>query len=323
MTSRIEITAPAHLHAGNIDLTGDLGRLYGTLGFTIKNPRTVIEVQRGVGISVAGQDSENARRYAEIFIKRFKVNGGVEIDVRETIPKHLGMGSQTALALSIGRAIAELYAIDPSLEETALALGRSDIVALGLNSFKGGGFIADAGYRIKEKGDSVPPLIFQHPIPENWLFVVCIPEKPIPGVLEIKANEEEVLEKLGRMPEKVSDRLSRIVLIQILPSIIERDIETFGKSITDFNRRLGGFWSDHQEGLYCHPIVEMGIDLMLNNGAYGACQTCWGPTFYGIVDDEGVAKKLVDKLEDLMEKEGGGTAFYTKPDNKGASVKKW
>ncbi len=323
MTSRIVITAPAHLHAGNIDLTGDLGRLYGTVGFTIDYPRTVIEAIKSEKISVTGKDLENTKKYVQKFTERFKIKNGVEITVKETIPKHLGMGSQTALALSIGQAIAELYKINVGIEEIALALGRSDIVALGMNSFKAGGFIVDAGYRIKDKGKMVPPLIFRQPIPEDWLFVVCIPQKPIPEVLKIKAKEEQVLEQLKPMPEHLSDRLSRIVLMQILPSIIEHDIETFGKSITTFNRKLGNFWEDHQEGLYCHSIVEKGIGLMLDNGAYGACQTSWGPTFYGLVDHEDTAKAITKKLDKFLEKVGGGNVFYTTPNNNGASIIKW
>jgi len=323
MISKIVVTAPAHLHAGNIDLTGDLGRLYGTLGFTIDYPRTVIEAFKSNRIRVTGEDLGNAKKYTRIFTEKFGLKKGVEITVKETIPKHLGMGSQTALALSIGKAIAELYKINLEIEEIARALGRSDIVALGMNSFKTGGFIADAGYRIKDKGKMVPPLIFRHPIPDDWLFVVCIPKKPIPQVLKIKANEEQVLEQLKPMPEQLSDRLSRIVLMQILPSIIEHDIETFGESITTFNRKLGDFWSDHQEGLYCHSIVRKGIALMLDNGAYGACQTSWGPTFYGLVDNEETAKTIVKKLDKFLEREGGGDVFYTTPNNNGASIIKW
>jgi beta-ribofuranosylaminobenzene 5'-phosphate synthase len=321
--SRIVVTAPAHLHAGNMDLTGDLGRLYGTAGFTIDNPRTVVEVSKSNRVKVAGEDLENARRYVQAFTGRFKVEGGIEIHVKETIPKHLGMGSQTALALSIGRAIAELYKLNLDLEEIALALGRSDIVALGLNSFKAGGFIVDGGYRIRDKGRMIPPLLFRHPIPEDWLFIVCIPSKPIPGVLKIKAEEDRILEQLKPMPDNMSDRLSRLVLMQIMPSILEHDIESFGRHLTAFNRRLGGFWGGHQEGLYCHPIVERGVKLMLDSGAYGACQTCWGPTFYGLVDDEGTAKNIVGKLHKFLDGEGGGETFYTTPNNQGASMIKW
>ena len=318
------VVVPAHLHLGNMDLTGDLGRLYGTAGFTIDYPRTIIEAVKSEKITTAGEDAKNAEKYARACIERFGIDGGIAVNVRETIPKHLGMGSQTALALSIGRALSELYNRPIDMEEMAIALGRSDIVALGFNSFQTGGFIVDGGYKLEEKGRRVPPCIFRYPIPEDWLFVVCIPHKPIPVILELKANEEEILRNLKSMPEQMSDRLSRILLMQVMPSIMEHDIETFGKYITAYNSRLGSFWEEFQEGnTYCDPIVESGIHLLLENGAYGACQTCWGPTFYGLVDNEATARELVGKLTNFLEPRGGGDVFYTPGNNQGATIRKW
>lgn len=328
------IVAPAHLHAGNMDLTGDIGRLYGTAGFTIDYPRTVIEAVKSDKITITGRDKDkedttNAEKYARTFIDRFNIDGGITVSVKETIPKHLGMGSQTALALSIGHAISELYNRAVDIEEMALALGRSEIVALGLNSFKIGGFIVDGGYKIRDgsRVRMIPPCLFRYPVPEDWLFIVCIPNKPVPAILKIKENEEEILKTLKPMPEQMSDKLSRVMLMQVMPSIMEGDIKTFGRYITAFNSQLGGFWEEFQEGsTYCHPIVKDGIEILLENGAYGACQTCWGPTFYGIVDSGETARKLVEKLEDLIANEGGGDVFYTTGNNHGAvisTIKKW
>ena len=53
---KVRITAPAHLHAGNFDLTGDFGRLYGTVGFAIDLPLEV-EVSKAKGIVAEDKDS--------------------------------------------------------------------------------------------------------------------------------------------------------------------------------------------------------------------------------------------------------------------------
>lgn len=319
----IKIQAPAHLHAGNLDLTGDLGRLYGTVGFTIKNPQTIIEASKAEKLIIEGEDTTAAKKYAEAFMRRFQIRGGAKINIKSEIPKHVGMGSQTALALSIGVALAELYRKKVGLDETALALGRSDTVALGLNSFRCGGFIVDGGFSLKEKRKKVPPLLFRHPIPEDWSFVVCIPIKPMPEILKIKEDEDNILRQLKKMPAGLSDRLSRIILMQAMPAIIEEDITSFSKAIMEFNSLLGGFWGTYQSGrVYCHQIVEEGIQLMLKNGAYGACQTCWGPTFYGITDNRKKSVKLVSKMKSFLKENGGGKVFVTKGDNIGAKITK-
>jgi beta-ribofuranosylaminobenzene 5'-phosphate synthase len=318
----VRLSVPAHLHAGNPDLTGDLGRIYGTLGFTIDYPRTLVTVRQSKGIEVKGEDWENAKRYARTFLEKYDINGGAEIIVEKTIPKHLGMGSQTALSLGIGTALSKIYGIDDvSVEEMALMLGRGTVTALGTYGFKLGGLILDGGFKTDMKGKMIPPLIFRKDIPENWFFVVCIPKAPIPKILKIKENENEVLDNLKLMEKEVSAELSRLVLMQILPSFIEGDLVTFGKALTKFNSRLGGFWSDFQEdAVYCDPIVEGGIKLMLKKGAPCACQTCWGPTFYTIVKGEKTAKMLHNEMKQYILETGGGEAFYTKSNNRGANI---
>jgi len=320
MYSEVIVKTPAHLHVGNIDLTGDLGRLYGTIGFTIDRPRTVVRARRSEKLKVEGEDASNAERYAKAFLAKFKAGGGAEIKVEEEIPKHLGMGSQTALALSVATALCKLYEVEARVEDLALALGRGSITALGVYSFKVGGFIVDGGFKPEEKGRMVPPLIFRHNTPENLYFVICIPQTPIPEILKIKAEEDRILDQLKPMPRELSSELARVVLMQMLPALVERDVRTFGRALTAFNGRLGGFWSEHQHGIYCHPIVEEGVRLMLDEGALGACQSCWGPTFYGIVDSEVKAEGLVSRLREYLAPRGGGEVFYTTPNNHGASL---
>jgi len=318
----VRLSIPAHLHAGNPDLTGDLGRLYGTLGFTIDYPRTLVTVRQSKEIEVKGEDCENAKIYARSFLEKFNINRGAEIIVEKSIPKHLGMGSQTALSLGIGTALSKIYGIDGvNVEEMALKLDRGTVTALGTYGFKLGGLILDGGFKTDMKGKMIPPLIFRKDIPENWFFVVCIPKAPIPKILKIKENEDKFLDNLKPMEKEVSAELSRLVLMQILPSFVEGDLITFGKALTKFNSRLGGFWSDFQENaIYCDPIVENGIKVMLKKGAPCACQTCWGPTFYTIVEGEKTAKILYNEMKQYMLKAGGGEVFYTKPNNRGANI---
>ena len=123
------------------------------------------------------------------------------------------------------------------------------------------------------------------------------------------------------MPPELADRLSRIVLMKILPAFVEKDIKTFGSGLYQFNRLLGEFWSDYQENVYCCELVNEGIKLMLGK-AYCACQTSWGPTFYGLVMGESEAEKLKSEVESfLMDNGDGGEVFVTKVDNRGMVVR--
>ncbi|WP_367883286.1 hypothetical protein [Thermococcus peptonophilus] len=95
----IRIKAPAHLHTGNPpDLSGDMGRLYGTVGFAIEIPSLEIEVRK------SDRDISNDPDVLR-FLKRFRESYDfppVEITVHRYIPKWVGIGFHTTLALTMG-----------------------------------------------------------------------------------------------------------------------------------------------------------------------------------------------------------------------------
>lgn len=312
--NKITVSAPAHLHTGNFDMTGDLGRLYGTVGFAIDRPLE-IEVTKADGIKAK---DESAKVFTERFVESFNLPGA-EVKINKSIPKFVGIGYHTTLALSIGAALSRLYNLDLTIEKIALTMKRGAITSLGVHAFKVGGFIVEGGFRVDQREKMIPPLIFQRPMPKNWLFVVAIAQEPIQKIVDMRKDEDEILQNLKLMPKETSDKLSRIVLVKIIPSIIEEDLKSFGEGLTAFNSELGKFWNEYQCGrTYCHPVVEEGIKLMQRRSSC-ACQTSWGPTFYGIVDGKSQAETLASELKDFFKNNGGGEVFYTKGNNVGAS----
>ena len=323
MSSSIRIIAPSHVHIGNFDLTGDLGRVFGTLGVALERPRLVVEIAKASDITVDAPEEiyrERALLYAKLALKVLGLtNVGVRIKIIETIPVHVGLGSQTALALSIGFGIAKLYDVDVEIPDLAVKLGRGSVSGLGIYSFMYGGFIVDGG--VRAIGAGPPPLIFRHEIPSDWYFIIAIPWRPLSKILQIKMREDEILRSLEPMPSELSGKLSRIVLSKIIPSLIERNIREFGQGITMFNRLAGEYWSSRQGGsIYCDSIVEEGINLMLRLGCYGACQSCWGPTFYGLVQGEAKAREIVEHVKSFIDEAGGGIVLYTQANNEGAKL---
>ena len=61
----VTVTAPARLHFGFLDLNGELGRSFGSIGLAISGFRTRIRVSKATTRYVSGPDSERARRYLE------------------------------------------------------------------------------------------------------------------------------------------------------------------------------------------------------------------------------------------------------------------
>lgn len=313
----VVVTAPGHLHVGNFDLSGDLGRLFGTVGFSIEEPSLEVELKKNEDVQASDRD---ARFFAEVLCEEHDLSG-VEIQVNCPLPKFVGIGHHTTLALSIGVGLSELYDLSLSIEEVALTVKRGLITALGLYACKCGGFVIEGGFRPERMEEMVPPLIFQRNIPDDWIFVIAIPREPRERIAELrKEREDRILKEGVTMSPKTSAELSRLVLVKMMPSIAEEDIESFGESLTEFNSRLGDVWSDHQEGKYADGVVERGIELV-EGKSHCACQSSWGPTFYGLTDDESDALDLRDELEEFLEGNGGGGVFRTKSDNQGLEVK--
>jgi len=314
-TSKITVSAPAHLHTGNFDMTGDLGRLYGTVGFAVDMPLKV-EVSKNKDVK---SDDEAAYLFASRFVDAYKLTGA-KVAVKRSIPKFVGMGYHTTLALSIGTALAKLYGLNLTSEQIALTMKRGAITSLGVHAFKVGGFIVEGGFRVKEREKMIPPLIFRHAVPENWQFIIAIAKVPQEKIVNMRENEDQILRNLKLMPKETSDMLSRLVLVKIIPSIVENDLTSFGEGLTAFNSELGKFWNEYQCGrTYCHPVVEEAVKLILKRSTC-ACQTSWGPTCYGIVDKRKEAEELKTELEDFLTKNGGGEVFCVKADNTGAVV---
>ncbi len=314
-TKKVTVTAPAHLHTGNFDMTGDLGRLYGTVGFAVDR---LLEIEVTKTNDVKSED-EAAYLFASRFVDAFDL-AGAEVKVKKSIPKFVGMGYHTTLALSIGSALAKLYDLKLTTEQIALTMQRGAITSLGVHAFKVGGFIVEGGFRVDQREKMIPPLIFRQPVPSNWLFVIAIAAEPQEKIVKMRENEDHILRNLKLMPKETSDMLSRIVLVKIIPSIIENDLKSFGEGLTAFNSELGKFWNEYQCGrTYCHPVVEEAIKIILRRSTC-ACQTSWGPTIYGIVDGKNQAETLTKELKEYLAKNGGGEVFYTKANNVGAVI---
>ncbi|MGA2682397.1 MAG: beta-ribofuranosylaminobenzene 5'-phosphate synthase family protein [Candidatus Bathyarchaeia archaeon] len=313
---KVTITAPAHLHAGNFDLTGDLGRLYGTVGFAIELPLEV-EVSKAKGIKA---DDKSAYKFAKRMVDKFGLEGA-EIKIKREIPRFVGVGFHTTLALSIGIGLSKLYDLDFSVEDVSLIMGRGTITAMGVYAFKTGGFIVEGGFKVDSRTKMVPPLIFHGAVPKNWLFVIAIPNESRQKIAQMRENEDEILGNLKVMPKELSDELSRLVLVKLMPAFVEKDLKSFGEALTAFNQKLGKFWRSYQEGTYCNQVVEEGVKIMLRKSSL-ACQTSWGPTFYTIVKGKAAAENLAEELKQFLNKSGGGEIYVTQANNRGASVLK-
>jgi beta-ribofuranosylaminobenzene 5'-phosphate synthase len=290
------VTAPARLHFGMLDPAGIGSRRFGGCGVSVESPRVVVAVRDGPGKDVVAYGPQADR--AVVFARRgraaFGLEGGVEVDVREAIPPHMGLGSGTKLGLAIARGVAELAGIAARPEELADASGRGARSSVGCWTFAAAGLVVEAGVCDR---DSISPLVARHPMPERWRCVLAMPL----GVEGLSGNaEERFFSLLHQDGTAIEPRVSRLVLTGLLPGLVTEDIDEFGAALSEIQREIGSMFASRQGGVF-HPRATPVVEALEALGVGAVGQSSWGPTVYGIVDGPEYAVSVADRLRAAVE----------------------
>jgi len=318
---RVRITTPARLHLGIIDTRGDLGRIYGSIGVAIDKPNVKVEAIPCQILKAEGVDAERTLKIAQAFLNKFPRARPVQISVSRTIPEHVGLGSGTQLSLAVGAAIASLYGLKANVREIAKALGRGIVSGVGVNVFERGGFILDAGRKsVIETApiqSGLPLTLLQTKFPEEWRFVVAIPNA---GTGLSGRAESEALSNLPPSSPELVGKICRLIIMKMLPSLIEKNLKEFGESLTTVQNLVGESFNQAQGGNFFSSLIEDCVQFMVTSGAYGAGQSSWGPTVYGLVDNDRNAEMLKRRVERFLNDRDGGTVFVARANNGGARI---
>jgi beta-ribofuranosylaminobenzene 5'-phosphate synthase len=307
----VRVEAPARLHMGMLDASGDEARRFGGLGVAVSRPAVVLEASASDELTVEGPDAERALAVAQRCQRALGAAGGARVRVLEAIPAHIGLGSGTKLALAVTAGLAALAGQSPDPAAIARTAGRGARSAVGLWTFALGGLVVEGGRR---PGVERPaPLLMRHAIPEEWRCVLAIPAAE-PG-LSGRA-EEEAFARLSPDRDRTA-LIAQVVLTALLPALVERDLGEFGAALSRLQRLVGDAFAPVQGGTF-HPQAGPFVDALLRLGAAGAGQSSWGPAVYGLVGSEQQGHDVVRGLE--PELGGGGRAEVVRFDNRGARV---
>jgi beta-ribofuranosylaminobenzene 5'-phosphate synthase len=312
----IKITTPSRLHITLIDLNGALGRIDGSVGLTLDFPSVKIHAREDTKLSVSGTTrfSKRIRDAASAILTRHNVDG-IAIEVVDEYPPHVGLGSGTQIALAVGTAISELYGLGLEPISIAKLTGRGGTSGIGVAAYESGGFIVDGGH--KGKTDFLPssasgkygpaPVIVRHDFP-NWTIILAIPN--LRGASD--KREVNAFQKSCPLPLVEIQALSHVILMEMLPAVIEQDIESFGRSI-DRVQTIGFKRRELELQPFCADLVR----FMRENGAFGAGMSSFGPTVYGIADGAELQTAVNRYLDETI----GGEVYVVKARNSGAYVR--
>ncbi len=305
------VKTPSRLHFGIIDLSRSFRRGYGSFGLCLENGYEIeINSKSDKTLEVKGDEREKkiVEKVYSLLNEKFDFSGGFEVIVKERIPSHVGLGSTTQMTLGSGYGM--LKAVDQKVETSELAkiLNRARYSAIGTYGFQYGGFILEGG---KKDKDELPPLLFRSKVPEDWRFLIICP-KDMKGYDE--QEERPIMDEL-RVDKKYAERICHNILMGILPAMKEKNIELFGEHLTRIQKTVGESFSEYQEGVY-HPAVDEMVEKLIEK-TYGAGQSSWGPTAYGLVRSDQVEE--VKENISLVDNDNY-RIWIGKPNNHGATV---
>ncbi len=315
----IKVVSPSRLHLTLIDLNAELGRVDGGAGITLESPGMELLAAEADNVEIVGDSllAGKMRKAADALLPEGK---GIKLQINDSLPDHVGLGSGTQAALSAAAAINKMYGLGKSVRELAIAVGRGGTSGIGVAAFENGGIILDGGHKFKDKcafspsaASHVPPgpVLFRRDFPD-WPIVLAIPNTK--GAHD--AEEVDIFKKYCPIPLAEVQEICHVILMQMLPALVEEDLESFGKAINHF--QLVGFKRREVE-LQLRPVLDI-MEYMRDNGASGSGISSFGPVVYGIVGSSGEGKRLLKEAQRMLDESLGGKTLLTKAKNRGADI---
>lgn len=288
---QVTVVAPARLHMGFIDLSGALGRHFGSIGLALNEISTRLIMTEAASLQVRGPSADRAEKYTRQFCKLLGVADRLSVRVESAIGEHIGLGSGTQMALAVGAALNAFYGLGLSVRDIAQLSERGARSGIGIGIFEQGGLVVDGGRGPVTK---TPPLLARMSVPEQWRFILIFDQRGqgLHGEQELSAFRQ-----LPAFPQAVAEHLCYLLLMQGLPALAEQNLIAFGDVITRLQQAVGEHFAPVQGGVFTSPAVASAMAYLAERGAVAIGQTSWGPTGFCAVDTPQRATELVNQLE--------------------------
>lgn len=315
----LQVTAGSRLHFGVFSLPpaeeAPPDRYFGGVGLMVEQPGLSVHVQPAERWSAAGPSAERALDVARLCAGLLGSNHAFNVTVVRSAPEHVGLGTGTQLSLATAHAVAiALGQKQLDVVDLARRIGRGRRSALGLHGFAQGGLLVEAG---KKTADAISPLVFRADFPQAWSILLVLPRE---GAGLSGQREQEAFAHLAEVKpdERRTDALCRLVLLGLLPALMEHDLDGFGESLYEFNRRVGEMFAPWQGGVYANSRTAHLIETLRSHGVRGVGQSSWGPGVFAVVPTN-EASSLADWLVRAKQVEAS-EVMVTQAANHGAEV---
>jgi beta-RFAP synthase len=141
-------------------------------------------------------------------------------------------------------------------------------------------------------------------MPAEWRCVVAIP----PGSPGLSGEAETAaFSQLPPPPQPEVERVSHLVLMQLLPALVQADLTSFGQALSEVQRITGAWFAAQQGGVFAPGMGAALVRKLAEWGAAGVGQSSWGPAVYGLVEGPEAGRALAAKCREFLG--GNGQIF--------------
>ena len=288
----VQVTTAARLHLGFLDLNGDLGRRFGSIGLAIDGFETSVQLREASSFETVGEERERAARLALRIAEALGLDTTMRLTIPNAIPAHAGLGSGTQLALAVATAFRRFAGLPLDVRGDARLLDRGARSGVGAALFERGGLAIDAG---KGPDTELPPVVARVSFPQDWR-VLLILDRRIEGVHG--EAERRAFAGLPRFPADSANEICRRTLMQILPGAAERDLAAFGDGVARVQEMVGDHFASAQGGGRFSSVGVGRVAARLGaRGARGIGQSSWGPTGFAFASDPDEAEYLARRAD--------------------------
>ena len=309
----IQVAAPSRLHFGLFAFQSAV-RSWGGMGLMLRRPRVLLQATPASMLSATGPSCERVLEFARLWLRqRGPAARLAKFDVLESLPSHRGLGSGTALALSVATAMDRLIGREAvGAADLAQSVHRGRRSAVGAHGFRHGGLIMELG---RAAGESLAPLTRRVEIPDNWRFVLL---RPSVAAGLSGAREQRAFDTLAPIAPDTTKRLIEMSQAVMAAAAGKRFAE-FSEGLYQFGRSAGECFSAVQNGPYNGDRLHRLVAAVRKAGCAGVGQSSWGPTLFAAAPHVDAAQQLVARLRASGELAGVETEIAA-PCNSGARV---
>lgn len=328
------VRTPSRLHFGLVAICSEEPHRYGGLGMMIDEPSFEIKVHSAAHWNTTacgswGERIDKGARHWQSF-HGMDALPGLQWEILQAPEAHCGFGSGTQLACAVatilqshkmlGYGHADSDQIDVSLRkgvqqarnvwmnpasvdgegecsvanrELQRASGRGERSHIGMAGFLSGGWIWDEGMQSEsQETANAKTRIRRVSVPSEWRILLIDPLEK--GTISGQ-READFFQRCADAPNPHRQAMLDLVETILLPCAMQGNLAAMGDALFDYGRMSGKIFRQVQGGPFRTRALEERVMRLRSLGASASGQSSWGPTLFGIVENQEIAERIASQ----------------------------